>query len=139
MKVSFILPTKNSSETILNCIDSILNQSKKDWELIIVDGCSNDSTIDLINKFSSKDPRIKVYIEKDKNYAEAINKGFKYISGDYVFIISSDNWLQKNALKNLESHTSKNNLIIYGDFLFINKSIYRFKNIIYLIRNKYYQ
>lgn len=62
MKVSFILPTKNSSETILNCIDSILNQSKKDWELIIVDGCSNDSTIDLINKFSSKDPRIKVYI-----------------------------------------------------------------------------
>ena len=121
MKISIIMPTKNSAKTITKSINSIIDQNYTNWELIIIDGKSNDQTVSLVNNFQINHKNIIFYSSNDKNYAEAINKGFKKANGEYIFILSSDNWLHKSAFKSLISKTKNNKKVIYGDFLFIKK------------------
>ena len=77
MKISIIMPTKNSAKTITKSINSIIDQNYTNWELIIIDGKSNDQTVSLVNNFQINHKNIIFYSSNDKNYAEAINKGFE--------------------------------------------------------------
>lgn len=91
--VSIIMPTFNSEKTILNSIHSILAQDYQNWELIIIDDHSSDSTMDLINNL--KDLRIKV-INNNQNYGVGISRkiGFLNSIGQYIaFIDSDDIWI----------------------------------------------
>jgi len=70
---SIIIPCLNSSSTIKRALDSVLNQSFKDFEILIMDGLSEDDTVFKINEY--KDERLKVHIEKDFGIYDAMNKG----------------------------------------------------------------
>ncbi|WP_159947756.1 glycosyltransferase family 2 protein [Polaribacter septentrionalilitoris] len=95
--VSIITANYNSEQFISNTIESILRQSYQNWELIIVDDCSNDKSIDIITLYAKKDSRIRLFV-LDVNSGAAIvrNKGIEMSKGNFIaFLDSDDLWLPK--------------------------------------------
>lgn len=94
MKFSFITVTFNSSATLRDTIQSVLSQTYPDIEYIIVDGCSQDKTVDIIKEYEPLfHGRLKWISEKDQGLYDAMNKGFQMATGDIVGIINSDDLL----------------------------------------------
>ena len=102
IKFSIITPSFNQGRYIEETILSIINQSYKNFELIIIDGGSTDDSVEVIKKYSSK---IKFWLsEKDEGQAHAISKGLKYCEGDVINWINSDDSLIPDALEKLEQY-----------------------------------
>lgn len=99
-KVSIVLPVYNGEQYLGQSLESIVGQSFEDWELIIVDDCSSDSTPDIIDKWKRQDPRIRSYRnDPNKKLPGSLNEGFKHASGQYFTWTSDDNVFQPNALE----------------------------------------
>ena len=97
VKVSIILPLYNSEIFIKECINSILNQSFKDYELIIIDDCSTDKTKEMLTKLG-----LKFYInKKNLGFTKTVNKGIKLSKGEYVTIADHDMVYDENYLINM--------------------------------------
>ncbi len=108
MKISIITATYNSQNFIESCIQSVLDQTYTDFELIIVDGLSTDNTLEIIRKFN--DSRIRLFSEKDNGIYFALNKGIDLATGDVVGFLHSDDFLVNNyVFQNIvnEFHTHK--------------------------------
>lgn len=98
-KVSIVLPTYNGSKYIAESIQSVINQSFTDWELIIINDCSTDCTLDIANDFATRDARIKVFTnEKNLKLPASLNEGFHHANGIYYTWTSDDNRYKENAL-----------------------------------------
>jgi glycosyltransferase involved in cell wall biosynthesis len=132
MLFSIVTVSFNSEKTIAKTIDSVLNQNFNDFEYIIIDGASNDKTLEIIksysDKFVSKNIPYKIISEKDNGVYNAMNKGINQSSGKYVAFINSDDWYESNALKSISElffiHNS--DVIIAGtNILRNNEIIYR--------------
>lgn len=91
-KISVIVPSFNQGPFIENCIKSVIGQTYNNWELIIQDGASNDNTIEICKRYASIDNRIIFKTEKDKGYADAVNKAIDISSGELGIIQSSDDF-----------------------------------------------
>ena len=108
-KVSIILPNYNSSKTIIPTINSILLQTYKNWELIIVDDCSNKITKNILSRFE-KLKKIKIYyLKKNKGAAYCRNLAIKNSKSYYIAFIDSDDLWKKNKLNLQINFTRKNN------------------------------
>jgi len=119
--LSIIIVTKNSSKVVENAIDSILLQNADDVEIIIIDGKSSDSTIDIIMKYKDK---IDVFVsEEDRGIYDAMNKGIKHSTGKYIYFLGSDDKLLVD-LKQLDKVLLDTNTIYYGDVVLKNSTIY---------------
>ena len=98
-KVSIVLPNYNSSKTIKKTISSIVNQTYKNWELIIVDDNSDKLTKSILSKYKNK-KKIKIYFSrKNKGAAYCRNLAIKKSKSDYIAFIDSDDLWKKNKLK----------------------------------------
>ena len=120
---SIITICYNSSQTIERTIKSVLNQSFTDFEYIIVDGGSHDSTLDIIRKYqNSFGDRLIWKSEPDKGIYDAMNKGINISNGVIVGIVNSDDWLNYDALHILKNEIENNecarNKILTGEVLF---------------------
>ena len=93
MKISVITATYNSAKTLEVCMDSVLQQTYKDIEYIIIDGNSKDDTLNLINSKAEKHTNIIVVSEPDKGIYDALNKGISKASGDVIGFVHSDDFL----------------------------------------------
>lgn len=94
IKITIITVCKNSGRFLAETIESVINQSYKNIEYIIIDGKSNDLTVDIIKQYAS---RISYWVsEKDNGMYDAINKGLEMSSGDYILILNSDDVLVSN-------------------------------------------
>jgi len=115
--VSIILPVYNGEKFIRQSIESIINQTYKNWELIIVDDCSTDSTFEIIKEYESKDSRISfVRHEKNLYLPQALNTGFSIANGDLFTWTSDDNIYLPNAIEILVMSMFKYNAdIVYGN------------------------
>ncbi len=126
MKISVITPTFNSEKTIKENVLSIVNQSYKNYEQIIIDNLSNDKTIELIkniyNEYKIVD-KLKIISEKDNGIAEAFNKGIKTSSGDLITILNSDDYFYSNDVfeKVIRIFSDENILFTHGNVLFIDE------------------
>ena len=98
-KVSVIMPSFNSCRFIEDAVNSVLNQSYKNLELIVVDGGSNDSTIELINKISATDSRLVIINNiNDDGPAHARQVGIEKSQGNYIaFLDADDYWLPEKT------------------------------------------
>ncbi len=102
---SLITAVYNGDKFIDQTITSILKQNKQLYEHIIIDGGSNDKTLNIIKKYNKK---IAYWIsEKDKGLYDAFNKGMKLAKGKYIIIINSDDRFTTNALKLIKKYTEK--------------------------------
>ena len=108
-KVSIITPSFNSSNFIEQCITSVISQTFKDWELLVVDDCSNDNSIEIIEKFTEIDNRIKlISLEKNVGAAEARNIAIRKAKGRFIaFLDSDDVWKNDKLEKQLDFMQSK--------------------------------
>lgn len=101
-KVSVIIPVYNVEKYIEKCLDSVLNQTYKNIEIVCINDCSTDNSLKILKNFSIKDKRIKI-ISKDKNrgISAARNTGLKHSSGKYVYFIDSDDWIDSNYIEKM--------------------------------------
>lgn len=122
VKISIITVCYNSSETIRDTIESVLSQSYKNIEYIVVDGASKDGTVDIISEY--KDRISKVISEPDKGIYDAMNKGVVASTGDFVGILNSDDiFFENETIQNLVAHLTKHPYIeaSYADLVFVER------------------
>ena len=120
MKVSIITVTYNSGKYLQDCIESVIKQSYKDIEHIIVDGKSNDNTLDIIRKYEA---HISKWIsETDKGMYDAINKGIVMATGDVVGILNSDDMLDGDDVISsiVDAFEEQKTDAVYGDLEYVD-------------------
>lgn len=122
MKVSIITVVFNNALTIRTTIESVLNQTYKDIEYIIIDGASTDQTLEQIKLYSNKIDHI--VSEPDKGMYDAMNKGIKLASGDIVGILNADDFFcDDKVIQKLVDVFVKDKIdAVYGDIQFVNPS-----------------
>jgi len=109
-RVSIILPVYNGSKYIRESVDSIVNQTFKDWELIIVNDCSTDNTLDIVEEYVLLDERINVISnEVNQKLPRSLNVGFRLAKGDYLTWTSDDNLYNPNAICQMVKYLDENN------------------------------
>ena len=85
--VSIVLPTYNGEKYLADSIESVISQTYKNWELIIINDCSTDKTLEIAQSYAAKDNRIKVY-SNDENLKvpKSLNRGFSLANGKYFHL-----------------------------------------------------
>ena len=107
------MPVYNSEMYLETAIISALMQSYTDFELICIDDGSTDSSLEILERFSASDSRIKVFKNNsNKGAAYSRNRGIEIANGDYIFFLDSDDWINFNTFEILEPYAKSNNLDI---------------------------
>lgn len=123
-KVSIVLPSYNGSSFIKDSIQSILNQTYHDFELIIVNDCSTDDTLEICNEYAKKDNRIKI-ISNSQNLKlpASLNVGFSQAKGEYLTWTSDDNIYKENAIEKMVKalDSNPNTDLVSFDYDFIKE------------------
>lgn len=96
--VSVIVPVYNVEKYLEKCLESIINQTYKNLEIICIDDGSPDNSIDILNRFAEKDNRIKVIRQENKGLSGARNTGIKNSKGKYITFVDSDDWIENNMI-----------------------------------------
>ena len=120
--ISIITATYNSAKTLNDTIQSVLRQTNKDFEYLIIDGGSTDETLDIVKSYETEfSGRLKWVSEKDEGIYDAMNKGIKMASGDVVGILNSDDYFTSDDILQTVADAFKCQEIdaIYGDIHFI--------------------
>ena len=113
MKISIVMASYNYASIIGEAIESVINQTYKDWELIIIDDGSTDNSVEVIKKYLN-DNRIKLYInEKNLGLAKTLRKGIQYSTSDWIAFLESDDKFFPNALEEKVKAISMNADIIF--------------------------
>lgn len=125
--ISVIIPTYNVENYIHVCLNSVLNQTYDDYEIICIDDGSDDNTLEILNYFSKKDSRVKVY-KNDYNMGPGYsrNRGLDEAKGDFIFFLDSDDWISPNTLKCVYNKIKSENtdlvifklIVFYDDYKF---------------------
>ena len=119
MKFSVVVPVYNSENYIIECIESVLNQTYQNWELLLVDDGSVDSSKEICIKYAQQFPD-KIFVYESKNYgvSHARNIALKNAKGDYVVFLDSDDYLlEKTFFEYLNSISQKENIDCFiGEF-----------------------
>lgn len=97
--ISVILPTYNREKFIEDCIASVLNQTYTDFELLVIDDGSKDSTVEIVERLMNNDRRIKLFKASHKGVSSARNLAIENAKGEYIFFIDSDDYIHPDLLK----------------------------------------
>lgn len=109
MKISVIVPVYNVEKYLPQCVESIVNQTLKDIEIICINDGSNDSSKVILEKYQADDERIYILNQKNKGYGSACNAGLRLARGEYISIIESDDFIDKNMYEDMYSLAQKHN------------------------------
>jgi len=125
-KISIITVCYNAEDTIVDTILSVKNQYYKNIEHIIIDGASNDQTINLIKQYQHAN--LKWFSKKDKGIYDAMNKGIDAASGEIITFLNADDCYIKADVLNLVSEAFEDRIdYLYGNLFFIDANTYRVK------------
>lgn len=116
--VSIITPTYNSEQFIAETIDSIVNQTYKNWELLLIDDCSNDNTLHIVSSYLKIHQNIKI-LKNESNLGAALsrNKGIQHAKGDYIaFLDADDVWLPHKIEMQLQFMQSENIEVCFSSY-----------------------
>lgn len=122
MKISIITACYNSEQTIEQTIQSVLKQTYKNIEYIIIDGTSTDRTMAIIEKY--REWIDVVVTEEDSGVYDAFNKGLQYVTGEYIMFLNSDDYFVGNdVIKHIETFIKQNKspIAIYGNIYYLNE------------------
>lgn len=108
-KVSILIPIYNTSLYLNQCLNSVVNQTLKDIEIICINDGSTDNSLNIIRSFAEKDNRIKIIDKSNSGYGASMNVGLKIASGEYIGIVESDDFIEKNMFEILYNIANKEN------------------------------
>lgn len=122
--VSIVTPSYNSSGYIEKTILSVINQNYKNWELIIVDDCSSDYSVQIITRYLSQDERIKlICLEKNSGAAVARNQGIEEARGRFIaFLDSDDSWHPEKLSKQVDFMLKNDYAFTYTQYHQVNEN-----------------
>ena len=103
MKFSIIIPVYNAEKYIDKCLDSIIKQTYKNFEVIIINDGSFDNSMKIIHKYETKDKRFKCYSKKNGGLSDARNYGINYVKGNYLLFVDADDYIDIRLLENLSN------------------------------------
>ena len=115
-KLSIVIPVYNVEYYIAQCLESILNQSFKDLEIICVNDGSTDNSLSVLQDYKAKDDRIIIIDQKNEGSGVTRNAGLSIAKGEYVYFVDGDDWLEDNALEKavLKSDELNTDILIFG-------------------------
>jgi glycosyltransferase involved in cell wall biosynthesis len=101
MKISFIIPVYNAAEYLNKCVDSIFQSDLEDgqYEIILVDDGSTDNSVEVSQQICAAHSQVSLYTQKNQGSSVARNAGIVYATGDYVWFVDSDDYLDSSQLK----------------------------------------
>ena len=118
--ISLIIPVFNVEEYLEQCLESIIEQSFSDYEVILVDDGSTDKSMEIIREYKKRFNQVKVLSQRNKGVSEARNLALKYAKGEYVLYIDSDDFLRFNMLEIMVNKANKTN----ADIVMCNYNLY---------------
>lgn len=121
-KLSVIVPVYNVEKYLKECINSIINQTLKDIEIICVNDGSTDNSLKILEELSQLDNRIKIINKENGGLASARNAGMKVASGEYYTFIDSDDFIDTNAYETVINKKSEADIICFGIQVFGNEN-----------------
>ncbi|HBK6304372.1 TPA: glycosyltransferase family 2 protein, partial [Campylobacter jejuni] len=134
-KISIILPTYNVEQYIARAIESCINQTFKDIEIIVVDDCGNDNSINIAKEYSKKDKRIKIiHNEKNLGLLRARYEGVKVANSPYIMFLDPDDYLELEACEEVSKYLDENNDLICFNYNALNTTL---KKNIFFVNNNY--
>lgn len=131
-KISLILPVFNAEESLTKCLDSVINQTLTDIEIICVDDCSTDNSLEILENYAKKDSRIIVLNqETNQGQGAARNRGLQIASGEYVGFVDSDDWVENDYFEKLYNTAIKYNADIATANMLKHKKYYKKYNVLH--------
>jgi len=118
MKISIIVPVYNVEKYISTCINSIISQTFKEWELILINDGSKDSSGQICDEYAHKDTRIKVIHKKNNGVSSARNVGIENAKYEWICFVDSDDWLENDYLENFIKLLSDETEMVIQSFWF---------------------
>ena len=110
VKISIIIPVYNSEKFLSQCLDSIIGQSLKEIEIICVNDGSIDNSLNILEDYANNDKRIVIIDKENEGTGKARNIAIKQASGEYLYFVDSDDWIEEKTCENLYSISKKYNL-----------------------------
>jgi glycosyltransferase involved in cell wall biosynthesis len=126
--ISIIIPVYNVEKYLNRCVDSIVNQTYSNIEIILVDDGSKDKSGEICDKYAMKDQRIKVFHKKNGGLSDARNYGLKEATGDYISFVDSDDWLETDIYEKCMNSNKKYDADIINFAMQINHSDGKYYN-----------
>lgn len=116
VQVSVILPVYKVEQYLRQCLDSIVNQTFKDFELVVVNDCSPDNSLQIIKEYQQKDSRIILLtLPENKGISNARNEGMKIAKGKYIIFVDSDDWVREDYIEILFKNIEKYKCDIFSE------------------------
>lgn len=119
-KVSVIIPVYNVEAYLEECVDSVINQSYRNLEIILVDDGATDSSGRMCDEYATVDPRIRVIHRENGGLSAARNTGLDVATGEYIYFLDSDDYLELSAISDLVSTIEEEN----ADFVFCDAYVF---------------
>lgn len=114
MKLSIIIPIYNSELYLSECLDSILNQSYSNYEVIMVNDGSTDNSKSICESYVNKDKRFILINKENSGVSSSRNVGIDKSTGDYLLFMDSDDYYTENTFENIINHLDDNDMLIFG-------------------------
>lgn len=135
-KISIIIPVYNVEKYLRECLDSCVNQTLEDIEIICVDDCSTDNSFKILEKYQARDPRIRIFQQdENKKQGAARNKGLEVATGEYIWFVDSDDYIDPKACEILYSATREFNVDV---LCFSAIRLFEQEGHSYFVYNKYF-
>ena len=127
-KVSIIIPAYNSEATIARCLESILQQTYKDYECIVVNDGSNDNTSKICHQYSASDERVKVIDKNNGGVSSARNTGLDSAIGDWITFVDSDDYIDSSYLEDFASQLNDVDIVFSSSYTIENGNTIKVKS-----------
>ncbi|MGL5963547.1 MAG: glycosyltransferase family 2 protein [Fusobacteriaceae bacterium] len=136
-KISIIVPIYNSEKYLVKCLESIINQTLKEIEIILINDGSKDSSIEIINSFLINDKRIIFINKNNEGVSEARNDALKIATGKYILNVDSDDSIELDYCEKMYLKAEKDNLdILISDYYFIKNTEKNYCKDLEILENK---
>ena len=138
--ISVIIPVYNVEKYLNECIDSVINSTYKDLEIILVDDGSSDNCPQICDKYACMDNRIKVIHKENEGLSSARNEGFNIANGDYISFIDSDDYISTNLYEIAVDIINEQNCDIFSFGYYLkygNKNKFKLKPNTFLVLKPY--
>ena len=138
-KVSIIVPVYNEEEYVSTCLDSLINQTLDDIEIILIDDSSTDNSLNILLDYAKKYPNIKVYHnEKNIGQGASRNRGLSLATGEYIGFVDSDDYIRNTMYEDMYKAVLNNNYpeVVTTEIMFVKDDGYANRDLEFLARGK---